>query len=283
MKVVVGKYAGFCPGVLNSVNKANEVIEKDNNIYCLGELIHNKTVVSELENKGMKTVEDINDIPNGKTVLFRAHGVKESIYELASKKDLKVVDLTCAIVKSIHNKVKEAKKDNYIIIIGDVKHPENIGTKDFAGDNSIVISLDEEIDDAYNAFRNTNLKKIYVVSQTTFNLKKFEDMSILLKDKFKDYEINIDNTICRATELRQKEVEELSKENDVVIVVGGKNSSNTIKLFNISSKNCKRVYHIESVKEIENELFNDNDKIAIVAGASTPKNMINEVEEFLLK
>lgn len=283
MKVVVGKYAGFCPGVLNSVNKANEVIEKDNNIYCLGELIHNKTVVSELENKGMKTVEDINDIPNGKTVLFRAHGVKESIYELASKKDLKVVDLTCAIVKSIHNKVKEAKKDNYIIIIGDMKHPENIGTKDFAGDNSIVISLDEEIDDAYNAFRNTNLKKIYVVSQTTFNLKKFEDMSILLKDKFKDYEITIDNTICRATELRQKEVEELSKENDVVIVVGGKNSSNTIKLFNISSKNCKRVYHIESVKEIENELFNDNDKIAIVAGASTPKNMINEVEEFLLK
>lgn len=280
MKVVIGKYAGFCPGVLNSVNKANEVIEKDNDIYCLGELIHNKIVISELEKKGMKTIEDINDVPVGKTILFRAHGVKESIYELASEKNLNVVDLTCAIVKSIHNKVKEAKKDSYIIVIGDRKHPENIGTKDFAGDNSIVISLEEEIDAAYLAFKKTNLKKIYVLSQTTFNLKKFEEMSTLLKEKFKDYEINIDNTICRATELRQKEVEKLSKENDVVIVVGGKNSSNTIKLFNISSKNCNRVYHIESASEIENELFNENDKIAIVAGASTPKNIISEVESF---
>jgi len=282
MKIVVGKYAGFCPGVLNSVTKANEVTDDNKEVYCLGELIHNKIVINELEDKGMITVDNLVEVPNEKIVLFRAHGVKESIYKDAVDKKLKVIDLTCAIVKSIHNKVKEAKKDSFIIIIGDKKHPENVGTKNFAGNNSMVISLEEEIDNLYDEFIKTNLKKVYVVSQTTFNLKKFEELSLLLKDKFKDYDIKMENTICKATELRQKEVEELSKENDVVIVVGGKNSSNTRKLYDISSNNCKRVYHIEDILELENEIFEKKLNIAIVAGASTPKNIINKVEEYLL-
>ena len=281
MKIVVGKYAGFCPGVLNSVTKASEVTDNNKEVYCLGELIHNQIVIKELEDKGMITIESLNEVPNEKIVLFRAHGVKESIYNEAKEKDLKVIDLTCAIVKSIHNKVSDAKKDSFVVIIGDKKHPENIGTKDFAGDNSMVISLEEELDILYEEVLKTNLKKVYVVSQTTFNLKKFEELSLLLKDKFKDFDLKIDNTICKATELRQKEVEELSKDNDVIIVVGGKNSSNTKKLYDISSKNCKRVYHIENVLELENEVFGNELNIAIVAGASTPKKIINEVKEYL--
>lgn len=283
MEVIVGKYAGFCPGVMNSVTKAEEAVNRYEKLYCLGELIHNKTVVNELESNGMKTVEDINEVPNNSVVIFRAHGVKESIYEKAKKKNLKVIDLTCAIVKNIHEKVSSKRIDSFIIITGDNLHPETIGTKDFAGNNSYVVSEDKDIEKAYEEFIKSNLKKVYVISQTTFSLKKFEELKLLIKNKFKDYEIEINNSICKATELRQKEVDDLSKENDVIIVVGGKNSSNTKKLYDISNKNCNRVYHIETVLELEKEIFSNDLKIAIVAGASTPKKIINEVEEFLIK
>lgn len=283
MEVIVGKYAGFCPGVMNSVTKAQEAVDKYEELYCLGELIHNKTVVTELEEKGMKTVDDINEVPNNGVVIFRAHGVKESIYEDAKNKSLEVIDLTCAIVKNIHEKVSDKKNDNFIIITGDELHPETIGTKDFAGDNSCVVSIDEDIDKAYEKFLKSNLEKVYVISQTTFSLKKFEELSLLINDKFKEYEIEINNSICKATELRQKEVEELSKEVDCVIVVGGKNSSNTKKLYDISIKNCMNVFHIERINELNKNDFNNINKIAIVAGASTPKNIIEEVKEYFEK
>ena len=280
MKVIVGKYAGFCPGVLNSVTKAQEAVDRYDKLYCLGELIHNKTVVTELEEKGMITVNDINDVDDNSTVIFRAHGVKESIYEEAKNKNLNVIDLTCAIVKNIHDKVNKAKKDSFIIITGDTLHPETIGTKDFAGENSCVISIDEDVENAYKKFIDSNLDKVYVISQTTFSLKKFDELVLLINEKFKGYDIDINNSICKATELRQKEVEELSKDVDSVIVVGGKNSSNTKKLFDISTKNCDLVFHIENVSELNIKDFESCKKIAIVAGASTPKNIISEVEEF---
>ena len=280
MKVIVGKYAGFCPGVLNSVTKAQEAVDRYDKLYCLGELIHNKTVVTELEEKGMVTVNDINDVEDNSTVIFRAHGVKESIYEEAKNKNLNVIDLTCAIVKNIHEKVNEAKKDSFIIITGDNTHPETIGTKDFAGENSYVISVEEDVEIAYKEFINSNLNKIYVISQTTFSLKKFDELVLLIKDRFKNYDIDINNSICKATELRQKEVEELSKDVDSVIVVGGKNSSNTKKLYDISTRNCDLVFHIEKVDELNIKDFDSCKKNGIVAGASTPKNIISEVEEF---
>ena len=280
MKVIVGKYAGFCPGVLNSVTKAQEAVDRYDKLYCLGELIHNKTVVTELEEKGMVTVNDINDVEDNSTVIFRAHGVKESIYEEAKNKNLNVIDLTCAIVKNIHDKVSKAKKDSFIIITGDTLHPETIGTKDFAGENSYVITVEEDVEKSYKEFINSNLDKVYVISQTTFSLKKFDELVLLIKEKFKGYDMDINNSICKATELRQKEVEELSKDVDSVIVVGGKNSSNTKKLFDISTKNCDLVFHIENVSELNIKDFESCKKIAIVAGASTPKNIISEVEEF---
>lgn len=283
MEVVVGKLAGFCPGVSNAVKKTLEIANQEKNIYCYGELVHNRQVVEELEKNGVVTVEDIEEIPNNSIVVFRAHGVKESVYEIAKQKSLKIIDLTCGNVKLIHDKVKKMRDDNFIIIVGDKEHPENIGTKDFAGANSFVISNSDEIIDAYKIFEESGLNKVYIVSQTTFNMKKFDDLTKELEENFCEVPVVIDNTICRATELRQEEVEKLSKDVDVVIVIGGKNSANTQKLVQISEKNCKKVYHIQTKEDLENIKLDKNSKIGIVAGASTPNNIIKEVEKCIME
>lgn len=283
MEIIVGKLAGFCPGVSNAVKKTLEVAKSKNNIYCYGELVHNKQVVEELEKYGVKTVDDMKNIPDNSVVVFRAHGVKESIYEIAKQKKLEVIDLTCGNVKIIHDKVVKMRDDNFIIIVGDKEHPETIGTKDFAGKNSFVISNSDEIIDAYKKFEETNLKKVYIVSQTTFNMKKFEDLTKELEENFCEVPVIVDNTICKATELRQEEVEKLSKTVNCVIVIGGKNSANTQKLVQISEKNCENVYHIQTKKDLQNIEFKKNTKIGIVAGASTPKEIINDVEKYLME
>lgn len=283
MEVIVGKLAGFCPGVSNAVKKTLEIASKEKNIYCYGELVHNRQVVEELEKNGVVTIENIEEIPNNSTVVFRAHGVKESVYEIAKQKSLQIIDLTCGNVKIIHDKVKKMRDESFIIIVGDKEHPENIGTKDFAGKNSFVISSSDEIIDAYQKFEESGLKKVYIVSQTTFNMKKFEDLTKELEDNFCEVPVIIDNTICRATELRQEEIEKLSKTVDVMIVIGGKNSANTQKLVQISQKNCKIVYHIQTKDDLSDITFEENAKIGIAAGASTPKDIIIDVEKYIME
>lgn len=283
MEVVVGKLAGFCPGVSNAVKKTLETAKNNENVYCYGELVHNKQVIEELEKNGVQTVENIEEIPNNSVVIFRAHGVKASIYEIAKQKRLKIIDLTCGNVTIIHDKVKKAKKDSFIILIGDKNHPEIIGTKDFAGENSSVISESDEILDVYRKFEQSNLYKIYVVSQTTFNMKKFEELSKEIEHNFCEVPVIIDNTICKATELRQNDVEKLSKIMDIIIVIGGKNSANTQKLVEISKKNCETVYHIQTKENLKNIKFSYDAKIGIVAGASTPNDIIKDVEKYLME
>lgn len=283
MEVIVGKLAGFCPGVARAVNKALEVSNEKDKVYCLGELVHNKQVIEKLEKNNLKTVEDINEIPDNSIVIFRAHGVKESIYDIAKSKKLNIVDLTCGKVRIIHDKVKKEKDKSFIIIVGDENHPESIATKDFAGDNSIVIFDEDEIIDAYKKFEESNLKRVYVVAQTTFNLRKFENIVEEIKENFCEVDVIIDNTICNATEERQKETEKLSKEVDSVIVIGGKNSANTQKLVEISKKNCNEVYHIQTKEDLENVVLDKNKKVGIVAGASTPSDIIKDVEKYLME
>ena len=283
MEVIVGKLAGFCPGVSNAVKKALEIARNNEKVYCFGELVHNKQVVEELEKNGVVTVENIEEIPNDSVVIFRAHGVKESTYKIAEQKKLQIVDLTCGNVKIIHDKVKKSRDDNFIIIIGDKEHPENIGTKDFAGENSYVISSNDEILDVYQKFEESNLNKVYVVSQTTFNMKKFDDLTKEIEENFCEVPVIVDNTICRATELRQEEVEKLSKIVDFMIVIGGKNSANTQKLVQISEKNCKEVYHIQTKDDLKNVEFQENAKVGIAAGASTPKDIIIDVEKYIME
>ncbi len=282
MEIMVGKNAGFCAGVELAINKAKE-ISSQGNIFCLGEIVHNNQVVQDLEKNGMKTVKQLEEIPDGSTVIFRVHGEPVITYQKAEEKSLKIVDLTCPNVKVIHHKVEKAKKDCFILIIGIKNHAEIIGTSGFAGENSYIIETEDDILDAYKKFEKTNLDKIFVVSQTTFSSQKFDDLADEIQTNFCEAEVIIDKTICNSTENRQLEVTKMAKEADVMLIIGGKNSSNTKKLFDISSKNCQKVYAIETVEDIMNITFDPNDKIGIMAGASTPKYVVEEVKSYLEK
>lgn len=280
MEIEVGKNAGFCGGVEFAIKKAEELLSQGQ-IYCLGEIVHNKQVIENLEKKGMKTVNSIDEIPDNSRVIFRAHGEPISTYKKAQEKGLKIEDLTCANVKIIHQKVETAKKDSFVIVIGSKNHPETIGTKGFAGENVFVIEDENDILDCYMEYEKTNLGKIFVVSQTTFSSKKFDDLSEEIENNFCEAEVVIDKTICNSTENRQLEALKMSKENDFMLIIGGQNSSNTRKLFEISSRNCKNVYYIQTVKDLEKVEIKKNSKIGIMAGASTPKYIIEEIKTYL--
>lgn len=280
MEINVAKNAGFCAGVEYAVNKANELL-LNSKIYCLGEIVHNAQVIEKLEKNGMKTVQNIDEIPNNSRVIFRAHGVPPEIYDKAREKNLEIFDLTCGNVKNIHNKVEKAKKDAFIIIVGTKNHPETIGTKGFAGNNSFVIEKDEDILDCYMEYEKTSLGKVYVVAQTTFSSQKFDELSEEIEKKFCEAEVVIDKTICNSTENRQLEAKKISVDCDIMLIIGGKNSSNTKKMYEISKENCEKTYFIENITDLETIIFNENCKIGILAGASTPKDIINDVKEFI--
>ena len=281
MEIIVGKLAGFCFGVNNAVTKAEEIIKEKKEVYCIGEIVHNSQVVTGLESLGMKTVQKIEEVPNGKNVIFRSHGMPESAYEVAKSKNLIIYDLTCPSVKILHEKVKKKRNEFFIILVGKRGHAENIGTVGFAGKNSFVLEDENDIIECYKKYEESNLKNIYVVFQTTFNMKKAEELSEEIKHEFFETDVIIDNTICQATELRQKEVKELSQNVDKMIIVGGKNSSNTLKLAQISREFCKCVYHVETKGELNKNLFSVKDKIGFMAGASTPKDSIDDIKKYL--
>ena len=280
MEIIVGKNAGFCSGVEFAVNKAKEN-SSQGDVFCLGEIVHNSQVVQDLEKNGMKTVNQLEEIPDGSTVIFRAHGEPMATYQKAQEKGLKIVDLTCPNVKVIHQKVENAKKESFILMIGIKSHPEILGTAGFAGENSYIIETEDDILDAYKKFEKTNLNKIFVVSQTTFSSQKFDDLADEIQTNFCEADVMIDKTICNSTENRQLEVTKIARNADVMLIIGGKNSSNTRKLFEISSKYCQKTYAIETVEDMTNIIFEANDKIGIMAGASTPKYVVEEVKSFL--
>lgn len=281
MKIIVGKLSGFCAGVTYTVNKAKEILTEHKKIYCLGEIVHNERVIKMLQEEGMITVESIEDVPNGVNVIFRAHGEAEGVYERAKEKNIHVIDLTCGKVRKIHLEVQREKEDRFIIIIGKKTHPETIGTKGFAGDSSIVIDDEAEVKKALEEFQKTGLNGVYVVSQTTFSTSKFNNLIDKIKNTFDGIDVVVNNTICDATEKRQKEVEELSKNVDKMFIIGGKNSSNTKELAVISEKNCKEVYLIQDKKELQDIIFKENNVVGIVSGASTPKETVIEIKKYL--
>lgn len=281
MEIIVGKLSGFCPGVKNTIKKAEIALKEKKEVYCLGEIIHNGQVIKSLENKGMITVNNIEDIPNGENVIFRAHGEPEISYEKAEKKNLKIIDLTCGNVKIIHDKVKEKKENYFIIILGNQKHPEVIGTKGFSGKNSYVIESEDDILDAYIECEKSNLRQVYIVSQTTFGDKEFEELALEIEKNFVEFNIIKDKTLCNATEKRQKEVEEISKIVNSMVVIGGKHSANSKELAKISEKNCGQVYFVETAEELKNADFSGIEKVGVMAGASTPQKDIDDVINLL--
>ncbi len=280
MELLVGKYSGFCKGVNYTYIKTLECL-KDGPIYCLGELIHNEHVISELEEKGMKTIKSLNEIEDGSKVIFRAHGEAKEKYLYAKEHNIEVIDLTCEKVKLIHEKVDKAKDMSFIVIIGKKTHPEIIGTVGFAGSNYIVIEEEQDLTELKEKVKASSLNKVYIISQTTFNSKKFDDLVKSIKELLTDYHLVIDKSICAATENRQSECEEISKKANLMIVIGSKNSSNTKELYNISIKNCNNVIFVENIEDLNNKKFNNNSTIGIVAGASAPRYLIDEVITYL--
>jgi len=283
MKIECGKLCGFCSGVSYTVNKTKELLESNSeNIYSLGEIVHNERVIEELKNNGLVIVDNINKVPDNLTVIFRAHGEEENTYEKAKAKNLNVIDLTCGKIKIIRYEISKFKNSAFIIIIGKKKHPETIGNLSYAGDNSCVIENIEDIEEAYQQYKKSNLDKVYVVSQTTFSSSKFDKILNGLNDIFHT-KLIVNKSICNVTEERQKETFDLSKKVNKMIIIGGKHSSNTKELENISRLNCKNSVLIQNYKDLDNIDFKEEDIIGIVTGASTPKEYATEVIDYLNK
>ena len=283
MKVIVGKNAGFCYGVKRAVDGAKEELNNANeNIYCLGEIVHNKEVVKSLENQGMNVIEDILEA-KGK-IIIRAHGVSKDIYKIAQEKGVIIKDYTCPKVLKIHEIAdKYANEGFFIILTGSKKHPENIGTISFCGNSYYIVEDDDMVDSAIKEFKNSKIKKLLLISQTTFSVEKFNKIKEKIKNNIsEDIELVIKNTICAATKIRQEETQKLAKEVDAMIIVGGKNSSNTKKLYEVAKKYCKKSISIENEKDLDLEWFKDCNVVGIMAGASTPQESIERVQNILL-
>lgn len=280
MEVVVGKLSGFCFGVNNAVTKTSQLVKKQEQIYCLGELVHNKNVIANLEKQGLRTIKSVEESPKKSKLVLRAHGVSPEIYKLAEENENEIFDFTCPMVAKIHKQVEEKQKDNYMFILGEKNHPEVIGTKGFSGKDSFIIQTEEDIDNAITEFKKSNFEKLYIVAQTTFSVSKFDNIVTKILEKLKEYKIEVNKSICDSTKNRQAETEDLSKNVDYMIIIGGKNSANTIKLYEIAEKNCPSI-HIENKEELDLEQIKKYKKIGITAGASTPKENIQEVVQIL--
>lgn len=281
MNIVVGKLAGFCGGVINSVSKTDKLLEDGIKTYCLGELVHNKQVVDKLKDKGLVFIDTLEEVEDGSRVIIRAHGVTKETYELAKKKKLDIIDLTCLNVLRIHEKaIKLVEEDFFIVLIAQKNHPEAIGTISFCGKDSVILEDKNGISEVVRLFKNSSKNKVAVISQTTYSMIKFDELVEELKNQLNDYEINIDNTICSATELRQKETSKLATEVDAMIIIGGKNSSNTKKLYDIASSKCKNTYIVETIDDLKEDM-SIFDIVGVMAGASTPKESIDEVVDYL--
>ena len=281
MELMVGKTAGFCYGVKRAVDGAKEELKKNETLYGLGEIVHNQEVIKELENLGMQFIENIGEA-KGRTII-RAHGIPKQLYEEAKEKEIELIDYTCPKVLKIHDIAEEyAKKGYYIFLLGNKKHPEIIGTLSYCGENKFVIEKEEDTIKALELLEKSEIKKLLVISQTTYSLEKFYIIEEIIKNEIpRNIEVVVKNTICQATEIRQKETEEMAKKVDSMIVIGGNNSSNTKKLYEIAKQYCKTVLLIENETELEDNKIQSTDKVGIMAGASTPKESIEKVIEYL--
>ena len=276
-EVIVAKSAGFCFGVKRAVEQVYEQVEKnkEQSIYTFGPIIHNEEVVKDLEKKGVKVIETEEELSNLKEgiVIIRSHGVAKYIYQLLEKNNITIIDATCPFVRKIHTIVeKESSKGSEVIIIGNKKHPEVQGIVGWSKTPATVIENVEEIDQLSISHE----KKVCIVSQTTFNYKKFQ---VLVENiEKKGYDINVLNTICNATQERQVEAKEIASQVDAMLVIGGRHSSNTQKLFEICKNECENTYYLQTLKDLNPDWVKDKQRVGITAGASTPNNIIEEVQ-----
>ena len=275
MEVTVAKTAGFCFGVKRAVEKVYEQIGKtEKPIYTYGPIIHNEQVVGDLQEKGVEVIDTLEELKTIRdaVVVIRSHGVGKDVYDILKENGVEIVDATCPYVKKIHRIVeKQTAEGRRVLIVGSEDHPEVQGIKGWGDERTKVI---ENMDD----FRRLELpedEKLCIVSQTTFNYKKFQD--IVEKISKTRYDITVLNTICNATQERQVEAMRIASQVDVMLVIGGKHSSNTQKLYDICRKECKNTYYIQTLGDFNPECISSVRSVGITAGASTPNNIIEEV------
>lgn len=278
MEVLLAKSAGFCFGVKRAVDKVYEQIDSGKRIYTFGPIIHNEEVVKDLAEKGVvviETADELGKITEG-TVIIRSHGVSKDIYKIIQAQGLECVDATCPFVKRIHNIVeKESEQGSHIVIIGNSGHPEVEGIMGWSNAPATVIESAEE---AQN-FSQEQGKKLCLVSQTTFNYNKFQELVEIFQKK--GYNMSVVNTICSATEERQTEAKRIAGTVDAMIVIGGNHSSNTRKLYEICKRECENTYFIQTLDDLKLDLPNSVRLVGITAGASTPNYIIEEVQNYV--
>ena len=277
-EVTVAKSAGFCFGVKRAVEIAYAEAAKGGRVYTLGPLIHNEQVVADMEHKGVKVIEDIDSVEEGEdvTIVIRSHGISKETAMKLKEKNVNIADATCPFVSKIHHIVEEKYNEGFhIIVTGDAKHPEVQGVCGWCGGSADVIGSVEEA----RKYSHNKDKKLCVVSQTTFNYKKFQDIVDILSKK--SYDILVMNTICNATEERQTEAGTIARQSDAMLVIGGKHSSNTQKLFEICKGACPDTYFIQTLDDLDLKKLQSFRSVGITAGASTPNNIIKEVQSYV--
>ncbi len=282
MNVAIANTAGFCFGVQRAVDLVYKEVEAGQRVYTFGPIIHNEEVVDDLCKKGVKVIEDpeeLKTLPEG-TIIIRSHGVSEELYKQLSSYGHKIINATCPYVRKIHKAVdNKSVEGHHIIIIGNGTHPEVEGIKGWCRKNETlpnscgytVIENEAEA----KALNIPKEVKLYIVAQTTFTYKKFQDLVEIIAEK--GYDILVLNTICNATQDRQTEAYRLASQSDAMIVIGGKHSSNTRKLYEICKKECENTYYIQKLDDLDLSLFKSYRNVGITAGASTPNNIIKEV------
>ena len=280
MKVKIAKNAGFCFGVNRAVTLVNELVNSGESVSTLGPISHNKQVVGELAQRGVTVVDKPQNADKNRILVIRSHGVGKDVYSCLNERGIRYADATCPFVAKIHNIVKEQSENGAVIVIaGDITHPEVIGIMGFCKTQPYTIESEAGLDKLLEDHPNLIHDKVCLVAQTTFNVDEWKK---ILK-KFEKVCTNsiFFGTICNATSNRQLNAYELARSSDAMIVVGGRHSSNTIKLFNICSEMCERTYLIESASELEHISFSEDDNIGITAGASTPASIIKEVLDIM--
>ena len=289
MRVELAKMAGFCFGVNRAVDTVYEEAEKHTPVYTYGPIIHNEEVIADLEKKGVRVIhslEEAKEQPEG-TMIIRSHGVTRAEQDALQADGLRVVDATCPFVKKIHRLVHEYSEKGYlVIIIGSADHPEVQGIVGWSHpERTIVINHESDVE----KLNLNGWKKVCIVAQTTFNYNKFQELVEIIQKKGYDSESTVDkdrefivhNTICSATKERQEAAKELSTKVDAMLVIGGLSSSNTRKLYEICSENCQNTYFIQTKEDLKHTDFSRFDYVGITAGASTPNNIIEEVQKYV--
>ncbi len=277
MKIYIAEEAGFCFGVKRALKIINQLNEKRQDIQIYGQLIHNRTVLDQLKAKGIDTIDTLDQLAPQKKLVIRTHGIPKQEEEKLKKEGIDYVDATCPLVKKIHRIIgKLNKKKAQIVIIGDKNHPEIIAAKSYAH-HAVVINSRAE------AAKIKRTDSLSVIAQTTLDTDHFEKIVSHLADKAG--KLDVYNTICDATIARQQAIKKLAPEVDFVVVVGGKNSSNTRKLYQIALKRNKNTYYIEESSDLKRTDFinqiKDFQSAGVTAGASTPPEEIEKVKNIL--